>query len=193
MFLSHFRESSSTQPVALGDLSEKIFRVIAEYLYTNQLPSLSFDMVEEVFLAGDMFLLPGLRTEATNWLISQKMISLENVLEALSLAQHFSATKLEQQCCEIIALNLEECVQQPEFTDFVAESIQSIKNRQETDSVPLIDDIRYEILRFHGNQGPDQDPTSARSTAARARRQKLALLDTVIETLGVKRTPYREQ
>jgi len=192
MLTGQFREAMSSKPVSLQGISTEIFEVIKEYLYTNQMPSLTFDMADEVFVAADMLLLPGLRTEATNWIILNHMITLDNVFDALRLAQHFSMTKLEEQCEEVIAMNLEACAAESDFLDFVAESIQSIQNRQETDSVPLIDDLRYQIVKIYGKHAADDNPDSARSVSARTRKEKLALLDQVITTLGVKRTPYRE-
>lgn len=192
MFTSHFRESTTSAPITLFDISAEIFAVIKEYLYTSQMPSLTFDLADEVFMAADMLLLPGLRTEATNCIIGNRMITLDNVFEALRLAQHFSMTKLEEHCIEVLAVNLEAAAEEPDFLEFVTESIQSIQNRQETDSVPLIDDIRYQLLKMYGRNPPDHNPDSTQSILARLRKAKLLLLDQIIAKLGVKRTPYRE-
>lgn len=35
-----------------------------------------------------------------------------------------------------------------EFLELVAEDAMAIKQREETDSIPIIDDLRYHILKF---------------------------------------------
>ncbi|KAF8428347.1 BTB/POZ domain-containing protein Btb3 [Tirmania nivea] len=51
--------------------------------------------------------------------------------------------KLEEFGAKYIAERLEDYIDDPEFSDIVQESAERIKSRQETDTIELIDDIRY--------------------------------------------------
>lgn len=92
--------------------SVEVFTVIREYLYTSEMPSLNFDVIGEVFEAGDMLLLPGLRSDATAWVINHHLVQQENVLEAYQLSQTFSLTKMEEHCIHVMADNLESILEE---------------------------------------------------------------------------------
>ena len=65
---------------------------------------------------------------------------------------------------------LEEVMDTDEFSQLVVESAYSIQKREETDSIPFIDDIRFHISRRHKD-----DPTEIE--------RKFSLVDTLLERL----------
>lgn len=52
-------------------------------------------------------------------------------------------------CVQLFARDLDDVIHSSEFMDLVVESAASIEARQETDSIPLLDDIRHHIHRLH--------------------------------------------
>jgi hypothetical protein len=72
-----------------------------------------------------------------------------------------------------MAMNLEKVVEADKFRLLVEESAATVKAREERDSIPLIDDIRYFVCRLHRF---DQD----------VQEMKLALIKILLERLGLK-------
>ena len=65
-------------------------------------------------------------------------------------------------------------LQLPEFIDFVQEDAASVVGRQETDSIPIIDDIRFHITNFIQTFSDMYDAD-----------QKLSQIDNFLEELGL--------
>lgn len=59
--------------------------------------------------------------------------------------------RLTETCVRCIAQHLLELVQDPLFVLLVKESAGSVQNREDVDSVPIIDDIRYHVTLLHGD------------------------------------------
>ena len=59
--------------------------------------------------------------------------------------------RLADSCARCIAQHLLELVQDPLFNQLVKESAESVQNREDVDSVPIIDDIRYHVTLLHGD------------------------------------------
>ncbi len=50
-----------------------------------------------------------------------------------------------------IAQHLLALARDPLFNQLVKESAESVQNREDVDSVPIIDDIRYHVTLLHGD------------------------------------------
>lgn len=50
-------------------------------------------------------------------------------------------------CCRIIAEHLADLIHAPQLAELIHESASSIQEREDVDSVPIIDDIRYYIAQ----------------------------------------------
>ncbi|XP_030590569.1 ankyrin repeat and BTB/POZ domain-containing protein 1 isoform X2 [Archocentrus centrarchus] len=104
---------------------------------------LMMENVFDVLCVADMYLLPGLKRLCGKTLA--KTICEENVLHMWKMAKLFRLSRLEDQCTEFMAKIIERLVEQAEFAEIIKEDAASLEERQETDSVPLVDDIRYHI------------------------------------------------
>ncbi len=62
----------------------------------------------------------------------------------------------------------------PEFAEVVLEDAESVKDRQETDSIPIVDDIRYHIQNFVQTYS-DMDEAD----------QRLTIIDDMLEELNL--------
>ncbi|XP_062600559.1 ankyrin repeat and BTB/POZ domain-containing protein 1-like, partial [Saccostrea cucullata] len=107
---------------------------------------LSENTVYDVLWFADLYMLPGLKRQCANCI--SKFINSSNVLQILRSARLFNQARLEDQCSEFIAINLENFVHREDFSQLVREDASEIKGRQETDSIGIIDDIRFHITNF---------------------------------------------
>ncbi|KAK7884164.1 hypothetical protein WMY93_027287 [Mugilogobius chulae] len=105
--------------------------------------NLTMDSVFDVLCVADMYLLPGLKRLCGKTL--GQALSRNNVICLWKTARLFHLSRLEDQCTEYMAKIIEQLVLDPEFAELIKDDAASVKGRHETDSVPLVDDIRYHI------------------------------------------------
>ncbi|KAK0718866.1 hypothetical protein B0T21DRAFT_386538 [Apiosordaria backusii] len=78
-----------------------------------------------------------------------------NVYDVIHAAWDLSVQRLEEFCARYLASRLEDYIDEQEFHDLIQESALRLKAREETDTIELLDDIRYYLgerfrLRFEG-------------------------------------------
>ncbi|XP_062977437.1 ankyrin repeat and BTB/POZ domain-containing protein 1 isoform X2 [Elgaria multicarinata webbii] len=173
----HFSESEElqTQPsipvVTLHDISEEIFIRVLYYIYSDD-TELSPENAYEVLCVADMYLLPGLKRLCGRTLA--QVLDEDSVVSIWKIAKLFQLTRLEDQCTEYMAKIIEKLVELEEFAVAVKENAEAVEERQETDSIPLVDDIRFHI-------------TSNVQTysAIEEANQKLDALDNLLASIGL--------
>uniref|UniRef100_A0A8C1F399 Ankyrin repeat and BTB (POZ) domain containing 1 n=1 Tax=Cyprinus carpio carpio TaxID=630221 RepID=A0A8C1F399_CYPCA len=144
----HFSEGETLQVhpsipvITLHDVSHDLFTRILYYIYSDN-TQLSHENVYEVLCVADMYLLPGLKRLCGRTLAV--LLSEENVLHMWKTAKLFRLSRLEDQCTEYMARIIERLVERPEFADMIREDAGNVAARQETDSIPLVDEIRFHI------------------------------------------------
>ncbi|XP_047457355.1 ankyrin repeat and BTB/POZ domain-containing protein 1 [Mugil cephalus] len=144
----HFSEGEQLQSqpsipvITLHNISHEIFIHIMYYIYTDD-TELMVENVFDVLCVADMYLLPGLKRLCGKTL--GKTICEDNVLYMWKTARLFRLSRLEDQCTKFMAKIIERLVEQAEFAEMIREDAASLEERHETDSVPLVDEIRYHI------------------------------------------------
>ncbi|XP_077368962.1 ankyrin repeat and BTB/POZ domain-containing protein 1 isoform X4 [Festucalex cinctus] len=144
----HFSEGEqlqsqpSTPAITLHNISHQIFIHVMYYIYSDD-TQLTRENVFDILCVADMYLLPGLKRLCGKTLA--KNICEDNVLCMWKTAKLFRLSRLEDQCIEFMAKIIERLVEKEEFAEMVKEDAASLEKRHETDSVPLIDDIRFHI------------------------------------------------
>uniref|UniRef100_A0A8C9W7P5 Ankyrin repeat and BTB/POZ domain-containing protein 1 n=1 Tax=Scleropages formosus TaxID=113540 RepID=A0A8C9W7P5_SCLFO len=144
----HFSEGEtlqsqpSTPVLTLHNLSPDIFVRLLYYIYSDD-TELSQENVYDVLCVADMYLLPGLK-RLCGKLLAQTLNE-DNVLHIWRTAKLFRLSRLEDQCTEYMAKIIEKLVEVQEFADMIKEDARAVEARQETDSIPLVDDIRFHI------------------------------------------------
>jgi len=155
----------------LNDISLEAFYAILNFVYQNRVelhPKIAF----EVLYAADMFLLNGLKPMVANYIAAH--LDPSNVVTVIRTARLLELHRLECQCTEYMASNLESIIQLPEFHELVIEDAKEVRGRQETDSIGIIDDIRYHIkARVQTYSGMQEAE------------EKLAAIDELLEILGL--------
>ncbi|KAG9783086.1 hypothetical protein KCU88_g3195, partial [Aureobasidium melanogenum] len=169
MFDSSFREAQETPHLQIVpiDCSPEVLEIILTFLYTER-ADFGLDVAVDVLFAADMLFLEKLKAKAAvvistlgngtaTAMPSEAEPAREDVdldiYEILRAAWLTRVQRLEEFAARYIAYRLESYIDDPEFAELVNESAARISARQETDSIELLDDIRYYLserfrLRF---------------------------------------------
>lgn len=188
MFDSTFREAQETPHLQIIpiDCSPEVLEIILTFLYTEQ-ADFGLEVAVDVLFAADMLFLEKLKTKAAVIISTlgngtATSVQLETVredeyldiYEILHAAWETRVQRLEEFAARYIAFRLEAYIDEPEFAQLVKESASRISARQETDSIELLDDIRYYLserfrLRFEDSgleDVMDEEQALAESRAA---------------------------
>lgn len=203
MFDSEFREAQQTPYLQIVpiDCSPAVLEIVLTFLYTER-ADFGLDIAIDVLFAADMLFLEKLKTKAavvisslgngTATALPSEMRRDDDILdiyEILRAAWTTRVQRLEEFAARYIAFRLEDYIDEPEFAELVQESANRITARQETDSIELLDDIRYYLseerfrLRFE-DVGLDEamEQENATVAALQIEQQGQVLDTTTIET-----------
>lgn len=140
-------EGAGTEPfcrITIHDVTPDVFAVVVAYVYTNYAQiSLDFEDILNVLCASEMYLLNGLKRLCSNAL--SRILDVHNVIDVVRISKTFNLPRLESDCCRYMADALDEIIDNPGLAELIQEDAKAIKNRQETDSIPLVDDIRHHL------------------------------------------------
>ena len=180
MFSSSFREAQDhayLQIIKL-DCNPEVLEIVLRYIYTEK-TDMSLEMALEVLYAADVLLIDKLKARAAVTIstlgsgslaqiptrldsvdsatakhASPKDIHAEiDVFEIVRAGWQLRVPRLEEFGARYMAFRLETFIDTPEFEEIVKESAERITAREETDTIELLDDIRYYLserfrLRF---------------------------------------------
>lgn len=168
MFMSSFREAHMTDNLHIIDVdcSPDVLEIILTFLYTER-ADFSLEVAVDVLFAADMLFIEKLKTKAAVVIstlgsgVSQADaaktrgqdeddIDIYAIIRAAWLTR---VQRLEEFAARFLAYRLEAHIDSPEFAELIQESAARIQARQETDSIELLDDIRFYLnerfrLRF---------------------------------------------
>ncbi|KAK0640227.1 BTB/POZ domain-containing protein 3 [Lasiodiplodia hormozganensis] len=173
MFSSGFREAQETPylQVIPIDCSPRVLEIVLKFLYTER-ADFPLDVAIDVLFTADLLWLEKLKVRAAQIISTlgngnTSIVELENprgetadeeeepldIYDVIRAGWDTRVQRLEEFGARYIAHRLERYIDDPEFAELVRESANRVKARQETDTVELIDDIRYYLserfrLRF---------------------------------------------
>ena len=167
MFDSQFKEAQDTPHLQIVpiDCSPTVLEIILTFLYTER-ADFGLDIAIDVLFAADMLFLEKLKTKAAVIISTlgngtaigmQSQLQREDVdldiFEILRAAWTTRVQRLEEFAARYMAYRLEQYIDDPAFADIIKESAGRVQNREETDTIELMDDIRYYLserfrLRF---------------------------------------------
>lgn len=167
MFDSTFREAQDTPHLQIVpiDCSPAVLEIILTFLYTEA-ADFGLDIAVDVLFAADMLFLEKLKAKAAvvisslgNGTATAMRVEVEREDDYLDIYEILRASwitrvqRLEEFAARYIAYRLETYIDDPEFAELIRESANRITARQETDSIEILDDIRYYLserfrLRF---------------------------------------------
>ncbi|KAI3341030.1 BTB/POZ domain-containing protein [Ustulina deusta] len=174
MFSSAFMEAQESEHLHIikVDCSPKVLEIILRFLYTEQVEC-PLELALDLLYASDMLLLEKLKNKAAvlisslgsgndNLLVDRthgggNEVGVEvepiNVYDVTHAAWDLRVQRLETFAARYLAYRLEDYIDEAEFAELIQESAARVKNREETDTIELLDDIRYYLgdrfrLRF---------------------------------------------
>lgn len=176
MFSSGFIEAQDTPHLQIVNMncSPEVLEVILTYLYTEK-SDIPLELAIDVLFIADLLFLEKLKTKASQVISTLGNGSINppssgftangtaqpqdqepdaiDIYEVLRAGWDHRVPRLESFAARYFANRLESYIDQPEFADLIRESAARIEKRQETDSIELLDDIRYYLserfrLRF---------------------------------------------
>lgn len=171
MFASPFREGQESKHLQIIPIycTPQVLEVILTFLYTER-ADFDLSIALDVLHAADMLFIEKLKQRAALLIStlgngaasvvesknSRGEVDTEDIINIYDVVRAGWLTRvhrLEEFGARYIAYRLERFIDEPEFRDLVKESAQRIRSRQETDTVELVDDIRYYLserfrLRF---------------------------------------------
>ena len=177
MFSSAFREGQDSEylHVVPVECSADVLEIILRFLYTEQ-ADFPLHLALDVLHAADMLFIDRLKQRAAlliSTLGSGSAVNVKahshgvdpddgdeapeddpiNIYDVVRAGWDTRVHRLEEFGARYIAYRLERFINEPDFKDLIRESASRISRREETDTVELVDDIRYYLserfrLRF---------------------------------------------
>ncbi|XP_055354902.1 ankyrin repeat and BTB/POZ domain-containing protein 1-like isoform X2 [Paramacrobiotus metropolitanus] len=171
----HFHESAADHTgipvITLHDISAAAFTAVVFYMYQDS-AEIGADIVTELLFTAEMYLLPGLKKQCAG--VMADHLDCGNVVGVLRVARQLQLPRLQAACVEFIAKNIETLIRSAELQALIVEDAQDVQERQETDTIDVVDDIRFYVTS-------NVQTTSQMADA----RDRLALIDGLLEQLGL--------
>lgn len=171
--------NESITEIYLNDVTPDVFAAVVAFIYQND-ALVTEENVYSVLCFADVYLLNGLKRLCAREIST--FLDPDNVVTVLRTARLFNLSKLEVDCCEYISKYLEKVLDNKEFHSLILEDAASVRGRQETDSIPVVDDIRFHLYRgiLPINSTSDGDEEFFVDSES-----KLQMLETLLQHLGV--------
>lgn len=177
MFSSQFLEAQDTEHLHIikMDCVPEVLEIVLTFLYTDK-ADMSLELALDVLYVSDMLLLDKLKTKAAQAISTlgsgsnvtvrvnqangkkengDSRVEVEpiNVYDVIRAAWDLNVQRLEDFVARYLADRLEDYIDESDFSELIQESASRLKARQETDTIELLDDIRYYLnerfrLRF---------------------------------------------
>ncbi|EDO45347.1 predicted protein [Nematostella vectensis] len=182
LLIDHFAEVS-TEPnsipeLALHDVTPEVFAAVVSFVYRDN-AELTDEILYNVLCAADIYLLHGLKRLCEHKISG--LLDRANVLTVLRTARLFSLDRLEMNCCDFLAGNIAEFIDSQDFHELILEDAAAIRNREETDSIPIVDDLRFHLYK---NILPNDGSGSLCLEGGDAE-VNLLILNNILEKLGL--------
>uniref|UniRef100_A0A8C8YWZ7 Ankyrin repeat and BTB/POZ domain-containing protein 1 n=1 Tax=Prolemur simus TaxID=1328070 RepID=A0A8C8YWZ7_PROSS len=163
--------SGDPPAVTLRDVSPEVFMHVLYYMYSDH-TELPPEAAYDVLSVADVYLLPGLKRLCGRSLA--QLLDEDSVVPVWRVAKLFRLARLEDQCTEFMAKVLDKLVERQDFTEAILEEAAAVAARQETDSIPLVDDIRFHVAS-----------TVQTYSAIEEARQRLRALEDLLVAIGL--------
>lgn len=141
------REKIIIPVISLPVPNQAIAEIIIKFLYYDH-TDIPFEHALDVLDAGDLLLNDRLKTMASVVITTSDVrLTNEEVYEVLRAGWETRMERLEHFVAKLIALNFDRFSKDPKFHELVKESAERIQDRHETDTIELIDDIRFYLAK----------------------------------------------
>lgn len=169
MFSGDFLESQQGDHlrVVTVDCTPEVLELVLAFLYTESTDAITLDHALDLLYAADMLFLDALKSKAAVAISTlgsgstkvqiggddadgkdgkeETYVEAEpiNIYDVIRAAWDLRVQRLEEFAARYLADRLEHYIDEADFHEVIKESASRIKARQETDTIELLDDIRY--------------------------------------------------
>ncbi|XP_047107683.1 ankyrin repeat and BTB/POZ domain-containing protein 1 [Schistocerca piceifrons] len=157
--------------IRINGVPVEVLAAVLYYIYTNAV-NVPPDLLLDLLHAADMYLLPGLKKSCAALL--GQYLNTECVMAYLHTARLLGLPQLEDQCAKFIAQNIYTMRNNKSLHQMILQDAMDIQHRQETDSISIVDDIRYHITSHIASISETIEANN-----------KLKEIDELLETLGL--------
>ncbi|KXH28007.1 BTB/POZ domain-containing protein [Colletotrichum salicis] len=176
MFSSEFREAQDSENlhVVTVDCMPEVLEIVLTFLYTEKVDC-PLELALDLLYTADILFLDKLKTKAAQAISTlgsgtsniwadrthrpdgedrpDEEMEPINIYDVIHAAWDLRVQRLEEFAARYLANRLEDYIDEAEFAELIKESAERLKNREETDTIELLDDIRYYLgerfrLRF---------------------------------------------
>eukprot|EP00929_Paragymnodinium_shiwhaense_P010216 TRINITY_DN114758_c0_g1_i1.p1 TRINITY_DN114758_c0_g1~~TRINITY_DN114758_c0_g1_i1.p1 ORF type:complete len:515 (-),score=108.81 TRINITY_DN114758_c0_g1_i1:25-1569(-) len=121
LFYGGMCESSggADKQIVLQDITHSVFLLLLEYIYTDQVGDISWDLAVHLLIAAERFLLDRLKALCED--IVRKYISVDNVVQIMMTAKAHRAEGLKDICMDFIVSNEENIKSTAAFRELIQE------------------------------------------------------------------------
>ncbi|KAF4780263.1 BTB/POZ domain-containing protein [Colletotrichum scovillei] len=176
MFSSEFREAQDSENlhVVTVDCIPEVLEIVLTFLYTEKVDC-PLELALDLLYTADILFLDKLKTKAAQAISTlgsgssniwadrthrpdgedhrEEDMEPINIYDVIHAAWDLRVQRLEEFAARYLANRLEDYIDEAEFAELIKESAERLKNREETDTIELLDDIRYYLgerfrLRF---------------------------------------------
>lgn len=156
-----YAEATSEFPLLeLDECTPEVAEIFLQWLYTDKC-EIPRDLALDVLFLADSLFADKLKSLAAI-VISQAETPVAPLGEILRAAWATRIERLEHYVAQHISNELEEWIDKDEFLELVEESAGRVTARQETDTIELVDDVRYYLGKKWGVFEEDQDEHTGR-------------------------------
>ncbi|EEB06969.1 substrate adaptors for Cullin 3 ubiquitin ligase Btb3 [Schizosaccharomyces japonicus yFS275] len=160
LFTGPFSESYQEFPAVTLPYADEVVEIVLQFLYTDK-ADIAPELALETVYVADMLSLDkerSLKSMAAIVLTKDMDNPPASIFDILRAGWDTGTQRLEHFAAEHIARNLDKLYDDTELATVVLESAQQIRERQETDTVELIDDVRYYLAKHYGIYNEDMNP-----------------------------------
>lgn len=161
-------KGSDLSTITISCTNYKVCELLLSFIYHDDIAHIPLELTIELLYLADELLLDKLKTLCAinitskfkdfNWFdFNHIHENLDNVFKLTGISWDTRCDKLEQFFTKLIAYNLKQIYHTPElktqFERLIIDSANRIENRQITDTIEVIDDIRYYLSKKYGVSG----------------------------------------
>lgn len=158
MFASSFQEAQDAEylHIVTVDCSPPVLQIVLDFLYTEK-ADIPIELALDVLFAADMLFIEKLKTKATIVISTigngpssladrthaendEEEVEPINIYDVIRAGWFLRVQRLEEFSARYLAYRLEEYIDEEDFEELVKESAQRIEERQETDTIELLDE-----------------------------------------------------
>ncbi|ODV93373.1 hypothetical protein PACTADRAFT_51971 [Pachysolen tannophilus NRRL Y-2460] len=149
-------ESIPVISLSISMLTMEVAEIILSYLYYDE-AEIPDNLAIEVLLISDVLFIDRLKTMAAISLTKIENFDEISVYDILRAGWQTRVHRLEVFVAKLIANDLDKYIEEEEFSEVILESAQRIEIREDTDTIELIDDIRFYLAKRHAIEIEDDD------------------------------------